>query len=156
MTQAGIGGVSLAFVVVYLLWHRHAHGYWPQYDMIQVVLGLSFSALAVMFFVVQDWYPPFYGYNHSLWHLLGGIGMWFLTGIKEPSDPALNLEAQIASKINAFIGRAVPFTIPAWQSSYDTKKLVAQFSPPLGSALPKGLTFVQGFAFAETSTLKDS
>jgi hypothetical protein len=156
MTQAAIGGSSLAFVVVYLVWHKFAHHYWPEYDLVQVVLGLGFSALAVSFFVEQEWYPPYYWYNHSYWHTLGAIGMWFLTGIKEPQDPALNLEARIASSVNALIGRALPFTVPKWQASYDAKKATAQFSKETSvTATPKGYTFVEGFAFAPV-TIKDA
>jgi uncharacterized protein DUF3522 len=158
MMQAIIGGSSLAFVAVYLLWHKWAHRYWPKYDIIQLVMGLSFSALAVAFFVVQDWYPPFYGYNHSYWHALGAIGIWFLTGIKEPADPALNLEARIAASVNAVIGSVIPWSVPKWQENYNQRKKELQFSAVTATTAIKSsptLTFVEGFAFAEATIMKE-
>jgi len=53
MNQAVIAAISAGAVIVYLMWFRWAHDYWPNYDMTQLVLGLGFLALGVCFFVVQ-------------------------------------------------------------------------------------------------------
>jgi hypothetical protein len=86
MNQVIIGGISGAIVVAYLLWHRHAHGYWPEYDLKQLVLGLGFLVLGICFFVVQEWWPPYYGYTHSYWHGCDAIGIYFMIGIRKKNS----------------------------------------------------------------------
>ena len=95
--QAIVAGVSLGVVALYVVWYRLAHGHWPRYDLQQLTLGLGFTALGVCFFVVQEWWPPYYGYNHSYWHALVGAGGAFIVGIRPPRDPMLNLETSIQS-----------------------------------------------------------
>lgn len=83
MSQAVIAVVSGAVVVAYLLWYRYAHDYWPDYDMKQLVLGIGFLVLGVCFFVVQEWWPPYYGYVHAYWHAFTALGVGFMYGIKK-------------------------------------------------------------------------
>lgn len=87
MNQVVIGLVSGAIVVCYLLWHRYAHGYWPEYDMQRLVLGLGFLVLGVCFFVVQEWWPPYYGYLHAYWHASTAMGVGFMVGIQPKRTP---------------------------------------------------------------------
>lgn len=127
-SQAIIGGVSGLIVVVYLLWHRCAHGYWASYDLVQMTLGIGISSVGISFFVVQEWFPPYYGYNHSAWHACVFIGAYFLLGIKPPSDSIYNLEASIpaiakpiydaAVAINDQINRVLPLTKPVWHDDF--------------------------------------
>jgi len=86
MNQAVIAAVSGAVVVAYLLWHNWAHGYFPEYDMKQLVLGIGFLVMGICFFVVQEWWPPYYGYNHAYWHACDGIGIYFMIGIRPPNS----------------------------------------------------------------------
>lgn len=75
-------------VVVYLAWHRYAHGYWPEYNVKRLVLGIGFLVLGICFFVVQEWWPPYYGYNHTYWHACDGIGVTFMVGIRPRTSQA--------------------------------------------------------------------
>jgi hypothetical protein len=86
ISQAIIAGVSGALVVAYIVWHKWAHGYWPEYDMQQLVTGVCFLVLGICFFVVQEWWPPYYGYNHSYWHACDAIGIYFIIGIRPPNS----------------------------------------------------------------------
>jgi hypothetical protein len=86
MNQAIIGVCSAALVFAYIGWHRYAHGYWPEYDVKQLVAGLGFLALGVCFFTVQEWWPPYYGYNHSNWHASDAVGIAFMIGIRPPDS----------------------------------------------------------------------
>lgn len=97
-SQAIVAAVSLGLVVLYAIWYRWAHGHWPRYDLIQLTLGTGFIVLGVSFFVAQDWYPPYYGYLHSYWHASVGIGAYFIMGIREAVDPALNMETRIVAE----------------------------------------------------------
>ena len=83
-------------VVCYLLWHRYAHEYWPEYDMKRLVLGIGFLALGVCFFVVQEWWPPFYGYVHAYWHVFTALGIGFMYDIQHDDAIARTpLESQV-------------------------------------------------------------
>ena len=96
-SQAIIGGTTFVVVVVYVLWHRFAHGYWPKYDWIQLSLGILLGMFGVCFFIVQDWWPPYYGYLHSYWHTFVFIASYFLAGVRDPRPQTLNLDAAIVS-----------------------------------------------------------
>lgn len=151
MNQAIIAGVSLGFVVLYLVWHRLAHGYWPQYDLIQLALGIGFTSLGVCFFVVQEWWPPYYGYNHSYWHSLTAVGMYFLIGIREPEDDMLLRPAstvhRIANAINLYIGNVVPSILkPAWEDRYQQRIIDGYYSSSPSLKGAQGYTHVEGFA----------
>jgi len=117
MDQAIIGGVSGGCVIVYLLWYKGAHGEWPEYDMTQMVLGIGFLMLGVCFFVVQEWWPPYYGYNHSYWHVSVAIGVYFMIGIVEPADQRLNLDSRIQSAL-VTINDLVPAPRPKWLTDF--------------------------------------
>ena len=95
MAQVAIAAIAFSFVFVYVIWHRCVHGYWPEYELVQLTLGVAFTILAVAFFVEQNSWPPGYGYIHSFWHAFGAIGQYFLLGIRPPVDPMLNLAAQL-------------------------------------------------------------
>jgi hypothetical protein len=117
MNQAVIGGVSGLIVICYLIWFRAAHGYWPDYDLVQLVLGIGFLALGVCFFVVQEWWPPYYNYNHSYWHACIGVGVYFAIGILPPKEQTLNLDSRIVS-VARVINDAMPGPAPRWLSKF--------------------------------------
>lgn len=84
--QAVIGGVSIGLAALYIIWHVRSHGYLPEYDIFQLTLAIGFTAVGVSFFVVQDWWPPYYGYTHSCWHALVAVGVFFFAGIRPPEE----------------------------------------------------------------------
>ena len=96
-SQSVIGGTTLIVVAAYVLWHRFAHGYWPEYDLVQLSLGITFNVFGLCFFIVQDWWPPYYGYLHSFWHVFVFIGSFFLAGVRPPRPQILNLDTAIGS-----------------------------------------------------------
>jgi hypothetical protein len=81
-TQVVVSGVTFLFVALYIAWYKIAHGYWPDYDIFQLTLGVAFTALAVVCFVVQMRWPPIYNYIHSIWHMSAAMGMFFLIGMR--------------------------------------------------------------------------
>jgi len=99
--QAVIGAITIAVILVYIAWHRIAHGYWPEYDLVQVVLGVTFGTFGVSFFKVQDWWPPYYGYLHSYWHTFVAIGAYFFVGVRAPEPQYLNLEGKITDLMSS-------------------------------------------------------
>ncbi len=86
-TQTLVAGITFAFVVIYVLWHRIAHEYWPDYDLMQMSYGIAFLVLSVVCFVVQMRWPPVYNYIHGTWHISGALGMYFLIGIQKWARP---------------------------------------------------------------------
>jgi len=113
MGQAIIGGVSGIGVILYLCWYRAVHEYWPDYDMVQLTLAIGFLALGVCFFVVQDWWPPYYGYNHSYWHASIAVGVYFSIGILPPHSQLLNLDSRITIAAR-LVNDAIPLPAPKW------------------------------------------
>ena len=155
--NAIVAGVSLAVVFGYLVWHRRVHGYWPEYDMIQVTLGVAFTSLGVAFFVVQDWWPPYYGYTHSYWHTLVGIGIGFFAGIRYPypneGDTVVTTTVKTAAAaINGTVGRVLPFTVPVWHARYVNDKPgvlpISSTTTTTPALVTNPPSFVSRFAFA--------
>jgi hypothetical protein len=121
MSQAVIAGVSGLVVIFYRLWHRYAHEYWPEYDMKRLVLGIGFLALGVCFFVVQEWWPPFYGYVHAYWHVFTALGIGFMYDI-QPEESATTrtpLESQV-------IGSSILKPIPRSLARFTPRGQLAQ------------------------------
>ena len=133
MGQAVIGALAGLFVVAYLLWYRTVHGYWPEYDMLQLTLGLGFLVLGICFFVVQEWWPPYYWYNHSYWHSSIAVGVFFMVGIAPPTQPPASSSSSSASvpagkrlvQVDArflvllrAINDAIPAPRPAWLTRF--------------------------------------
>ena len=115
--QCVIAGVTLFFIAVYVIWHRLAHGYWPEYDLVQLVLGSAFTIFAICFYVAQDAWPDGYEYVHSFWHAFGAIGQYFLLGIRPPEDPMLNLAAPLPMPKERSLYEII--TRPIWE--YDLR-----------------------------------
>lgn len=142
LSQAIIGGASLGIVVLYIAWHRRVHGYWPDYDIFQMILGIGFTALGVSFFIVQDWWPPYYGYMHSYWHGLVALGVAFFADLRRPTedkDKDVSSLVTTAISVNTYIQRHAPFSVltPKWQGE---KRRASPVPPPK--------TFLGRFAFA--------
>lgn len=79
--QCIIAGVSLAFVAVYLIWHKLVYKELPRYNMTNLALGVLFTMLSIAFYTVQDAWPAGYGYTHGFWHMFGAIGQRMFLGI---------------------------------------------------------------------------
>lgn len=43
-----LGASSIGLVLLYLIWHRRVHGYWPEYDMFQLSIGVAFLLFGVV------------------------------------------------------------------------------------------------------------
>lgn len=74
LSQCVIAGISLLFVVAYLIWHKCVKGSLPKYNMLNLALGVAFTMFSIAFYTFQDAWPPGYGYTHSFWHMFGAIG----------------------------------------------------------------------------------
>lgn len=74
LSQVVIAGVSLAFVAMYLVWHKIVYGELPKYNMVNLALGVLFTMFSIAFYTVQDAWPAGYGYTHGFWHMFGAIG----------------------------------------------------------------------------------
>ena len=124
--QAFIAGICLVGVSAYILWHRIAHGYWPQYNLPELTLGVAFTIFSIAFFKTQDTWPSGYGYIHAPWHAFGAIGQYFLIGIRPPDAAIVALNSGEPGVL--FVENALLPDCPA-------------------SGGAGGTTFVQGFAF---------
>lgn len=131
--QALIAGSSLVFVAIYVVWHRVSHGYWPEYNLVNLTLGVALTVFSIVFFSTQDSWPGGYGYMHALWHFFGAIGQFFLIGIRPPEDPMLNLESEIADQEEV--------VVPSHNNNNNKTTATG------------GYTLVEGFAFAPIQSI---
>lgn len=150
--QALIGGIIVLVIVLYIFWHKLAHGYWPPYDWTQVIMGITFSVFGVAFFIVQDWWPPYYGYLHSYWHAFIAIGGYFFVGIRDPEPQYLNLASDInnveeqletgggnsiANAVGTSLNRGLefllPVVVPKWKREEIRKKRIFSGKGIIGS-----------------------
>lgn len=69
---------------------------------------------------LQEWWPPYYGYNHSYWHTSTAVGVYFMIGVLPPNDQRLNLDSRIAvaSRIAGTINDLVPLPRPKWLKEF--------------------------------------
>lgn len=93
--QAGVTLGSFVVVGIYLAWYVYTHGYWPDYDLVQLTLGVLCTVFSISFFVLQNYWPDGYWILHSFWHAFGALGQYFILGIRPPANPLLNLEGAI-------------------------------------------------------------
>lgn len=167
-----MAGITFAFVVIYVIWHRIAHEYWPDYDLMQMSYGIAFLVLSVVCFVVQMRWPPVYNYIHGTWHISGALGMYFLIGIQKWARPTdkykrsaaivgeertgLTLEKSFVTLNRAF-QEIFPWARPVW----DVDRPAAQLPlPPTVILLEQdkkineaAASFLGGFAWIPTEQI---
>lgn len=81
-----------AFIILIFYWVIFG---FPRYNYINLSLGISMTVLAVCLFFIQDKFVSYYWASHSLWHVLGALGQFFLLKAKNKQPVYKNLEAVI-------------------------------------------------------------
>jgi hypothetical protein len=70
---------SISTVVIYTFYHYINYKLIPRFDYIFLVLGVSFSLLAISLMIIQDSVDGnIYWFTHSFWHIFGSMGHIFL------------------------------------------------------------------------------
>jgi hypothetical protein len=159
-----VAGITFLFVIVYVIWHRIAHEYWPDYDLVQMTAGVSFLVFSVVSFVVQMRWPPVYNYIHGTWHISGALGMYFLIGMQKWARPTekykrsadivgeertgLTLEKSLVSLNRAF-EHILPWARPSWNGGEGVDQSVLPV-PAACLEEEKIASFIQGFSWVPT------
>jgi hypothetical protein len=78
--QAGLIGSIVIILVVY--WFIFGI---PNYEWFSLAMGTIFLSLSAILFTYQVCYPEGYWAIHSLWHVLGALGITFIFYTKEPA-----------------------------------------------------------------------
>jgi len=94
-------GFILLYWIVFALyqWIKTKDGpYFPKYDWEQFVWGLGLTAVASSLFVVEAEGPDARWATHSVWHVVGALGQFFILRIREKADRYANMDSLIRSR----------------------------------------------------------
>lgn len=91
--QAGIA-VSAFFILVmyWLIWGM------PRYRWDKFTIGLGLLSMAVIFYVFQNLYSPWYDWIHGLWHIAAALGTDYIIQTRQPALSWQNAANRIEKK----------------------------------------------------------
>lgn len=104
MVQVAI--TVFAFIIVVAYWiFFHV----PDYNWTNVATGVSFMAISVVFFNVQNSVDPsLYWAIHSLWHLTASVGLDYIFRIKPKAYVWQSAASKVRGKPGMFLGLPIP------------------------------------------------
>lgn len=76
--QAIVSGIALFILVVYWIYFYNHYKRFPYYNWIDFLLFLSFTALSISLFSVQNIWHEGYWAVHSIWHISAAVGQTYL------------------------------------------------------------------------------
>lgn len=95
---------SFGFIILYwgvyalYQWSHTKNGpYFPDYDWNQFVWGIGLTAVASSLFVVEAEGPDARWASHSIWHIVGALGQFFILRIREDAPRYANMDSLIRS-----------------------------------------------------------
>jgi len=91
IVQGAIVGVVLFGILVYWI----IRGSVPKYNMKYLALGVTLTSLSVTLYVYQNILPQSYWSIHSLWHLGGSLGQYYLLFIKRAAPRYMAADSRI-------------------------------------------------------------
>lgn len=98
MVQAGIALFS--FFMVFMYWIIYGV---PKYRWDKLATGLSLLSMAVIFYVFQNLYSPWYDWIHGLWHIAAAFGTDYILQCRQPALQWQNAANRIEKKWVRFI-----------------------------------------------------